>query len=115
MRLFAILALFAAVVWAADVTGKWKAEYEMGGQTRTTTFDLKADGAKLTGTVEGGRGGPAEIQDGKISGDEISFVVIRKFQDREMKMQYKGVVQGNELKLKVGAGERQFEMTAKKQ
>lgn len=107
--------LFAMAAPAADVTGKWKAEFKMqDGNVRTSEFAFKVDGDKLTGTVTGARGGAAEISEGKVAGDEISFVVVRKFQDREFKQNYKGTVSGDEIKFNVSMGERTFEMTAKK-
>ena len=58
---------------------------------------FKVSGGTLTGTVSGGRG-DQEISSGTVSGDDVSFVVIRKFQDMEMKTTYKGKVSGNEIK-----------------
>jgi hypothetical protein len=65
----------------------------------TSTFDLKADGEKLTGTVSGGRGGAVEITDGKINGNEVSFTVTRETQRGTLKILYTGKVEGDELKL----------------
>lgn len=116
MVLFPVIAaVLAPVAVAADVSGKWVAETKSpDGQVRTSTFDFKVDGDKLTGTVTGSRGS-SEISEGKINGDEISFVVVRKFQEREFKMQYKGKVSGDEIKFNVNfGGDRTFEMTAKK-
>ena len=80
----AILVLVMAVsAVAADVTGKWVAEQQgPDGQARTTTFTFKAAGATLTGTVSG-RQGDTEISEGKVNGDEISFVVVRKMGEME--------------------------------
>jgi hypothetical protein len=112
--LWLLVAALALVAAAADVSGKWKSEFTTpDGQTRTSIYTFKVDGAKLTGTVAGARG-ETEIQEGKVSGDEISFVVVRKFQDNEFKMTYKGKVSGDEIKFTVEAGERSFEMTAKR-
>jgi hypothetical protein len=111
----ALVLLLAFAVAAADIDGKWKAEFEgPNGNTITSIFSFKVDGSKLTGTVEGRRG-PADIQEGKVNGDEISFVVIRKFNDQEFKQNYKGKVAGSEIKFTVEMGDRNFEMTAKKQ
>jgi hypothetical protein len=100
-----LLALaFAAT--AADITGKWTAETpgRNGGAPRQTTFNLKADGAKLTGTVSApGRGGAAmdsEISNGKIDGNNITFEVKRQTQNGEMVSKYEGTMSGDELKLK---------------
>ncbi len=108
------LMLLVCVASAADVTGKWKSEMTSpDGQTRTSTYDFKQDGDKLTGTVAGARG-ETPIQEGKVSGDTISFVVVRKFQDNEFRMKYTGKVSGSEIKFSVEMGERSFEVTAKK-
>lgn len=112
--LIALMAVFALTMSAADIDGKWKAEYTTpDGQTRTSTFDLKADGDKLTGTVSSPRG-ETSITDGKISGDEVSFAVVRNMGGNEVKVLYKGKVSGNDLKLTVSFGERSFEITAKR-
>ena len=88
-----------SVVWAADVNGKWVAQVPgRGGQTRETTFNFKAEGAKLTGTVSGMQG-DQPISDGKITGDDISFVVVANFQGNEVKLVYKGKVAGDEIKM----------------
>lgn len=87
------------VVWAAaNVDGKWVAQVPgRGGQTRETTFNFKADGAKLTGTVSGMQG-DQPISDGKIAGDDISFLVVANFQGNEIKIKYAGKVAGDEIK-----------------
>ena len=112
--LLALLAFVAVSAWAADPSGKWQAEFQTpNGNTVTSTFNLKADGEKLTGTVSG-RMGETPIEDGKVSGDEISFTVTRKFQDNEFKLNYKGKVAADKIDFHVTAGEREFDMTAKK-
>ncbi len=104
LPIIAIVGLLAGVAFAAAVDGKWKAESTgPDGQTRTTNFTFKADGDKLTGTVSG-RQSDTAISEGKINGDEISFVVVRNFQGQERKMQYKGKVAGDEIKLTVQFG-----------
>jgi hypothetical protein len=93
------MGIFALAASAADVTGKWTAQVPgRGGNTAETTFVFKVDGANLTGTMDGGRGGPVEITDGKTSGDDVSFVVVRNFGGNQMKMVFKGKVSGSEIK-----------------
>src|SRR5438270_9516093 len=99
MLLTALLGIFALAASAADVTGKWTAEVPgRGGNMQTNTFVFKADGSKLTGTLSGGRGGDVEITDGKIDGDNISFVVVRSFGDNTIKQAFKGTVSGDTIK-----------------
>ena len=110
------ISLFALSVCAAaaDVTGKWIAKYETPRGVRESTYDLKADGDRLTGKVITSRG-ESEIQDGKINGDEISFVRVLTMQDREVKMLHKGKVSGDEIHFTVNAGDRTMEFVAKKE
>lgn len=113
-RFVLLAALTGVSLFAADVTGKWETTFTTpNGDTRKGTMNLKADGGKLTGTMESQRGS-TEIQDGKVDGDNISFVVVRNFQGNEMKFAYKGKVAGDEMKLTLSAGEREMEMRAKR-
>jgi hypothetical protein len=106
--------MLTIVLPAADVTGKWKAEFQTpDGQTRTSLFTFKVEGDKLTGTISSPRG-EAPIQEGKVAGDEISFVVVREFGGNEVRIHYKGKVSGDDLKLTVEFGERSFDMNAKR-
>jgi hypothetical protein len=93
-----LLGLLSLTALAADVTGKWTAQVPgRGGQTREATFNFKADGNTLTGTVSG-RGGDMPIADGKIDGDTISFTQTMEFNGNSMKFVYKGTVSGDEIK-----------------
>ena len=99
---------------AENVTGTWKGWYPgRDGQTRESTFVLKAEGEKLTGTVAGGRG-ESEIKDGTIKGSDISFSVVRNLGGNEVTVKYKGKVVGDAIQFKVEAGERSYDMTAKR-
>src|SRR3954466_9088410 len=76
-----ILLVASFALMAADVSGKWTFEQpgRGGNPGRPVTITLKADGAKLTGSVPAmGRGGdnpppPTEITDGKVDGNNVSF------------------------------------------
>lgn len=101
---------------AADVTGKYVGEAKMSfqGQERVMklTLDLKADGAKVTGTLlqEGGMGKaaptPTEIKDGKVDGNKVTFNVERPGRDGNvMKTEYSATLDGTTLK---GSSKRDF-------
>ena len=116
IRSVAIILAFAAAAAAADATGTWKAQFQTpDGQTRENTIVLKQEGEKLTGTLTSMRGGESSIENGTVAGDEVSFDVMRNFNGNEVKFSYKGKVVGDEMKLTVTAGDRSFEMTAKRQ
>jgi hypothetical protein len=94
----ALAVLFVVSVQAADVTGKWIGQVPgRGGQIRETTFNFKADGDKLTGTVSGPQGDVA-LSDGKVQGDDVSFNVVMNFQGNEVKITFKGKASGDEIK-----------------
>ena len=78
-----IVLLCALSAHAGDVTGKWTAEFDTQVGPQKYTFELKADGAKLTGKASFermGQKGEAELKDGKVTGDDISFVEMIDFQ-----------------------------------
>lgn len=95
-----VLGMIGATAWAADINGKWVAQFQgRGGETMQSTFNFKVDGTTLTGTNLGPMGNENAISEGKIDGDNISFVVKVDFGGNEMKIAYKGKVVGDEIKL----------------
>jgi len=105
----ALLALSLAAV-AADISGKWKAEFTTpDGTARVNTFTFKVEGTTLTGTVAGTQDETA-IKNGKITGDDISFTAERPFGT----FAYTGKVTGTEIKFKVTFNDQTFDMTAKR-
>ena len=102
--MIAAAALTLWVSFAAEIDGKWTGQVQGRNGPQTQTLMLKADGNTLTGTIEGGRGGPVQITDGKIDGGNVFFKVIREFQDNKITQEYKGAVSEGELKLTVSGG-----------
>lgn len=88
---------------AADVAGKWSAQIDTPIGLLNYTYEFKVDGAKLTGRAVWEKG-DSEIREGKVSGDEIFFVEMMKFEDQEIRIEYKGKVSDGEIKFtrKVG-------------
>jgi len=95
----ALLGLFALSCSAGGINGKWVADLPgRDGQTRQQTFNFKAEGNKLTGTVSGRQGAETPISDGEINGDDISFSVTQNFRGNDVKVLYKGKLAGKEIK-----------------
>ncbi len=115
-RALTVLFALAVVAFAADVTGKWVAQIPgRNGQARETTFTLKADGEKLTGSISGRQGQETPISEGKISGDTLSFVVTMERGGNTMKQNYTGKISGDEIQFKRESGQGQArEFTAKR-
>ncbi|HVW08051.1 MAG TPA: hypothetical protein VHC90_05685 [Bryobacteraceae bacterium] len=94
-----ILALFClASLFAADIDGKWTATYETQGNSITTTWDLKADGTKLTGKASSSFG-DRDITDGTIEGNNVSWTENINAGGAAIKVTCKGTLNGDELKL----------------
>ena len=109
--LCAALGLTALVTSAAAIDGKWTAEVQGRNGTQTRTLTLKADGSKLTGTLDTGRGGATDITEGKIDGVDVTFKTTRAgTQWRTTTTAYAGKLMGDELDLtptrEGGAAER---------
>jgi len=101
----AALAITSLVASAADIDGKWTRETQGKNGPQTTTLTLMSKGGTLTGTMDGGRGGPLEIQDGKITGNMVSFKTVRDAGDKgKFETTYTGTVSATELKLTPSAG-----------
>ena len=81
-----------------DVTGTWKSSFtNQNSQVRESTFKLKVEGDKLTGTVSG-RNNDTAIEEGKVKGDEISFQVTREMNGNKVTTKYTGKVSGDTIK-----------------
>jgi len=93
------LGLFALTAYAADVTGTWKGTAESPVGTVERTFVFKVDGNKLTGETSSNMFGKSTIDDGKVDGDTITFTISITFQGNNAKVTYKGMVNGDEIKL----------------
>jgi opacity protein-like surface antigen len=113
----AVLALaVATTAFAADVTGKWKAQYQTpDGQQRESTFTFAVSGETLTGTVVSAMG-EVKIEEGKTTGDTVTFSVTRNFQGNDVKIRYNGKVAGDTINFTVSFGDQgSFDIVAKKQ
>src|SRR5947199_1658613 len=95
IRVAVSMGLLLAIAMAADVSGKWTGDMPgRGGDTTPTTFNFKAAGDKLTGSMTGPQG-EITLQDGKVAGNEISFTTTLEFNGNSVKLVYKGTMSGD--------------------
>lgn len=101
IKVLSAVALLASVtaLWAADSAGKWFARIPNPGTVLErfllqTVFTFRVDGTELLGTVSYPFVGETPISDGKINGDQISFVVKGRGGQR---LVYKGTLVGDEI------------------
>ena len=90
-----------------SVAGTWKGQFDSQIGQQKYTYVFKVDGTNVTGTATGEREmgtNTVVITEGKISNDELTFVEPLKFQDNELRIEYTGKVNGDEIKFhrKVG-------------
>jgi hypothetical protein len=83
-----------AAATASGVVGKWEFTRETQQGTRTSTLTIKPD---MTGTYTM-RDNETPVSDLKVSGNDVSFTIVRTFNDQEFKMEFKGKVEGDTLK-----------------
>jgi hypothetical protein len=120
----ALLLLCGSTVAAADISGKWFAQVPLGHLLLEPTFTFKVDGAKLTGTMTYPLGDQVvrlELTEGKVEGDDVSFVVVNKEPNRETKSIYKGKVAGDKIEFTLevqsgqgGSAPAEYDITAKR-
>ncbi|HTW67181.1 MAG TPA: hypothetical protein VME17_21325 [Bryobacteraceae bacterium] len=106
--------LLAVSVSAADVDGKWTGSVSTPNGDFPVTFNFKADGHMLNGSMAGPDGGDIAIKDGMIDGQNISFWLSIDMGGNSMKLTYKGVVASDQIKISGDAGGMPFEFVVKK-
>jgi hypothetical protein len=88
MKYLATLLLSATLAFGADITGKWTASVDIGGQSGSPKFEFKQDGEKLSGMYHGQFGDAALT--GTVKGDKVEF----SFGSDAGKAQYSGTLDG---------------------
>jgi hypothetical protein len=90
-----LLLLLSIPVIAADIDGKWIATIDgMDGNKMELTYNFKAEGTKLTGSVTSPMG-EMQITQGKIEGNAVEFTVGNE----QFSVSSKGTLSGDEIKL----------------
>ena len=118
LRIAGLLAFLAVMpsANAADVSGTWKGSFDFQGSAVALTFHLTTNGDAVTGTIEGLPTTPAEIHDGKIEGDVVSFWINSDYEGNTYKLLYRGTVSADGLKFSFGTEDGSWgsELTAVK-
>ena len=121
LRPLALLALFLAAVLpsvAADLAGKWLAEFESPIGVQKYVYEFKLEDKKLTGqaTHDHSMGkGTVQLKNVKVDGSKVSFSEPLSIDGNEITIAYSGTLAGDELKLTRNVGEFGTEqLTAKR-
>jgi hypothetical protein len=92
--------LGAVTANAADLAGKWTAEFDTQVGTQKYTFQLAVAGEKVTGKAlfeRMGEKGETAILEGKLVGDKVSFVETFDAMGSPVRIEYEGTVKGDEI------------------
>lgn len=99
-----VLGLSFAALAEENAAGTWKASIDTPNGAMESTFVIRLDGNKVTGSITSGMMGTQQISDGKLDGDKISFSITTDFGA----ISYAGTVKGDDMKLTLTAGGGQF-------
>jgi cytoskeletal protein CcmA (bactofilin family) len=91
-------------IYAADASGKWTTTISTQIGELAYAYDFKVEGDKLTGKAKS-QFGDVEITEGKVKGDEITFVENVSFEGNAIRIEYKGQVSAEEIKFTRKVGE----------
>src|ERR1700678_4249683 len=97
-----LLCLSAVLLLAADAAGTWKGSLESYGTTVSLTFNLKTDGAAVTGTIDGLPTEASQIKEGKVDGDSITFWAMTEYQSIPVKLVFHGKVADGQISFTIG-------------
>jgi hypothetical protein len=104
-RFFGILALLLAVAMpaaAADLVGRWTAEFDSPIGVQKYVYEFKKTGDALTGeaTYDHSLGkGTVPLKNVKLDGDKVAFEEPLSIEGNEITIVYTGTLAGEEIKL----------------
>ena len=93
------------------IAGVWKGSFDFEGDSVPLTFNLKNSGDTVTGDVEGLPTTPAEIHEGHVEGDSVTFWVNTDYQGQTYKLVYKGNVSANQIGFTFGTDDGSWSTT----
>jgi hypothetical protein len=96
----ALVVVVSGLAFGADIDGKWTGSIAgQDGNGMQVNYTFKAEGTTLTGTTTGPDNSTIPLKNGKIDGNNISFSIAIDMGGQEMKMDFKGVLSGDQIKM----------------
>lgn len=118
LSIFALLLVTALPAAAADLPGRWTAEFDSPIGVQKYVYEFRKAGDALTGeaTFDHSMGkGTVPLKDLKVEGDKVSFSEPLTIEGNQITITYSGTLSGDELKLTRNVGEFGSEqLTAKR-
>ena len=101
------LATLPLSILAADITGTWKADFDTQRGLQRYTFTLKQDGTTVIGKASvdtNGEKREADLKEGKLEGDTVSFFEPLSIQGNVMRITFTGKVSTDTIKFSRAVG-----------
>src|ERR1051325_10132071 len=96
-RQAALILLVTTGFLGAEVTGKWQADLETPQGKVKVHYVFQQEGETVTGTWQTAQSPTVQIEEGKVSGDKISFVVkVRP--NNGLTLVHEGTITGDEIR-----------------
>ena len=96
--MFAAVLASPALLFAADISGKWTASFDTQIGQQDYTYDFVVKDTALTGRTKSNLG-EGEVRDGKVDGDKVTFVEIFKFDGMDIRITYTGkIISADEIR-----------------
>ncbi len=102
-KIILVLAVLPFSIFAADLTGTWKTEFDSQIGQQKYTYTFKQDGTNLMGKASSEANDQkreAELKEGRVDGDKVSFVEMLNFNDSEIRIAYTGRLSTNENEIR---------------
>jgi hypothetical protein len=87
---------------AAELAGKWKADFDSQIGPQKYAYEFKVDAGKYTGKASYDHSmgkGDSVLGEIKLAGDDVSFVEKLNINDMDLTVTYTGKISGDEMKL----------------
>ena len=85
------LCALISVAAAADISGRWTANFDTQIGEQKYTYEFQVKGSQLTGTAAS-ENGKSEIKNGKVEGDTVTFLESLNFQGMPLEITYTGKI-----------------------
>ena len=98
---FSMFALaLVAFAQGQDVSGRWTTTLDRGRQSMTLKMDLKVSGNHVTGTIDVAPYVTAQIQNGKLEGDQLTFDISAPEHGHTKSIHFTGNIRDGTIVLK---------------
>jgi hypothetical protein len=108
-------ALSARAQAPSNVAGTWIMTNQGQGGVVVNTLTLAQDGPHLKGTIKPENGKELPIENGMVSGKNVTFGVTQQEQRGKVKVEYKGIVTGDNMAGTFHLGRNLVKWVAKRQ